>query len=521
MADLIDLDPALRALDGLAGDFAAPGDETSACVSMWPLLAVPSDALSPLDRDARDRHLARCARCRVALAEAWLDAGGETLAPAAAPLPAATALPALPDKRRRATKILASFAVAAAAAASLFTIVYPMMRSSSPEITIVDHEVVPLDSRPIELVFVAEDSARDPKNARAIDAALAQLRDQVPADTRVTIATARGDRFTLIARDRAPTDTLSIPPPEPGDEVAPVYETILAKADALFEDQQDRRAIVLLGTACGPWSAHQAADSVIDQGVAITSVHLRALECAPIVRSRFVARSPGGVATTIHAAVDTAVRAASVPPGVEERAPLDLLVLIDGHASFMDGPAYDDVRTALDELDRHVPAHSRMRFAKMVGDAVTPLGHGDYPYIPLARAVIGDPTAYERNLAPPRYAVALERARHILDERHDRTAALLIISTGCELVPSEDAARARELAALRAAGVPVTMVEYRPDVLGTCVEAFPHGTPDIALRGAITSSALPGLVADAVEDFARPRTNDELLHFVHHTLSAP
>jgi hypothetical protein len=61
----------------------------------------------------------------------------------------------------------------------------------------------------------------------------------------------------------------------------------------------------------------------------------------------------------------------------------------------------------------------------------------------------------------------------------------------------------------------------RPALLRDCHPAFEPDPPGVTIRRAQLSSALPGLVADAVEDFSHPSPDSPLLHFVHHTLSAP
>jgi hypothetical protein len=249
--------------------------------------------------------------------------------------------------------------------------------------------------------------------------------------------------------------------------------------------------------------------------------------CQPIARTRFVARGPGDVAPTLDGAVDAAVRAAGGPLDVEHRAPLDLLILIDGHSSFMGSKqsAYDAVRTALDEVGPHIPEHSLIRIAKMSGDTVTLLGHGEYPYIPLARTILGEASSYDDNGHLPRYSVALERARHLLDARHDRTRALLVIGNACTPPDMDDFdAIERELRALRSDGVKIAIVQHL-----TADKAF-HGCrelrddSDADHHDTTDASAIPGLVFDAVEDFSRPDPGAppaDLLHFVHDTLSAP
>src|SRR5439155_642856 len=86
-------------------------------------------------------------------------------------LPVATALPELPDRRRSATRVLAGLAVAAAMAASLVTIVVPMMHDADPTeppiaappltITPLRGTVAPHPPPP-DLVVLIEDYPRDP-----------------------------------------------------------------------------------------------------------------------------------------------------------------------------------------------------------------------------------------------------------------------------------------------------------------------------------------------------------------------
>jgi hypothetical protein len=247
MSDVIDIDPSLRALDALAEDFADPGEETPACVSMWPLLAVPTDALSPLDRDARDRHLARCARCRVALADAWLDAGD--LAPTKATIPAATALPPLPDRKRRGVRILAGISVAAAAAASIVAIVAPLTSHvSAPTATTSQPRPALGPAPPMSLVILVGDSNVITPAAR--DRALAALPDHLPADTRITVARVVHRDLRVIVRD-VPSSWLRTPAIPSGDGTTSRADAddALRGAEHLFaNDDRFRGILALYGT---------------------------------------------------------------------------------------------------------------------------------------------------------------------------------------------------------------------------------------------------------------------------------
>lgn len=273
LASLAAQDP-LAALDRLAADLAAAPPETGACPSIWPLLAVPGDGLTGRDRDARDHHLATCARCRIIAVETWLDQGE---VPALAALPVATVLPALPRPRRSRRSVYAALGVAAAAILAVGSAVVAPMLAGAPGTQL--SALLSIPRAPLDLLILVDGQATflghghlpagstpawlGDKTFRAVQEVLAKLKQTVPPDTRVTLATATGDTFDVRLRD-APVATLSAAAlgtaaDYQDNAASPDYPHVLDRAAALLPANGHRRALLVLGTGCDAWSGTPAA----------------------------------------------------------------------------------------------------------------------------------------------------------------------------------------------------------------------------------------------------------------------
>jgi hypothetical protein len=545
-----DLDPAARVLDTLAADFADPGDETAACASMWPLLAVPDDLLSPLDRQARDRHLARCARCRIALTETWLDADGAALQPITLPVPRAMALPTLPERRRRTTRVLAGVAIAAAAAASLFTIVVPMVQSSigtspssseEPRLDGPRVRVNPLTPPPtFDLLVLVESGVRFEQTMGAIDDTIAALPAHLPKDSRVTVALALGGNLKLVGRDLSPDElgTARFPPFPMGADQATDYDQVLPAVRALLPETGHRRALLVIGHGCDTRTVDPSGRSVAEMqeleasGVQVASVNIGMNLCRAVVVPHTGSGSVSGLAAYTGHEVERLVARASAQPA-PARVPMDVVVLVDGHGALLGDAtetapsAFPDVARALDAIDSHLPPRSSLQIGTMTGDTVVIRSQKRDPKVPVGGEALGASRSYTGNLAPPRHAAVIERGRHLFLGRADADRVLLLIGTGCELTPDERDARSRQLAAATADGITIAAIEYRPEVLASCARAWDEAPAGLVLHRAAMSSSLPGLVADTLDDLDRlaqptaAQPPETLLHFIHHTLSAP
>jgi hypothetical protein len=289
VSDIIDIDPALRALDALAADFAEPGPAGAACAQAWPLLAVPTDLLSPLDLDARDRHLARCARCRVAFAEDALDPtehGAGARAPRPEVLPVATALPALPPpprRRRAAIAIGAGMLASAAAAAIVITAAGGGSHSTTPAPPVtVTASGGAVPATPIDLVVLADPGALAVPAIDPYRSALRTVAASLPPGSRLTVAVAAGAQVsavwhtTIDAPGVLPDVSLTMPPML--GPFGPLrYASALDGVGAIFGASPHRRALLLIGDLCATndHEADAAADRLTRLGVAMRGVAFR------------------------------------------------------------------------------------------------------------------------------------------------------------------------------------------------------------------------------------------------------
>ena len=508
-----DLDRTHRALDALAADYADPGDETAACPSMWPLLAVDDDQLSPLDRDARDHHLARCGRCRIIYAETSLDRGDAAALPAQAP-PIATALPDLRERRRKRTRVLAGLAVAAAMAASLVTVVVPMMRDddrSEPPLARPTLQLTPITtpagasatSTGIDLVILIEDQVRYPDRRAEIDDTLARMPTRIPPSTKVTVALAARTELTVIGRDLAPDalPTLRLPPLRPDGAPAPAYDVILPTVGAWFADRSHGRAVLVIGDGCdrdpsvGSERSRGEVERLESAGVVFELVG-GSLRCAPVIGP--AARATGALVSDAPRVAEWIVqktRARMTGPR-----PIDLVVLVDSTLLGAGSDGADAaVRDTIDAIGPHIPPVSTVAVAAMSGDTAPVLTRWRAPNTPLGSHVV----ELARELttpAAPRYDAAIDRAHHLLVERRQERPSMLVIGTGCDGSTDASARRARVEEAL-SDDIAIAEIDYQPDARACPDRATPD--PRVSVRRATSPDSLRAMAADAVDDLAR------------------
>jgi hypothetical protein len=435
--DVIDIDPALRALDALADDFAAPGPAAAACAPTWPLLAVPSDQLSPLDLDARDHHLARCARCRVAFVEDALDPR-ERDAPARAArpeaLPVATALPALPAPRRRGTAIAIGVGglVAAAAAAAVIAVSH---HGATPVPAVHPAPVAtaaPKASPPIDLVVVADRGALAPPALDPFRDALRTIGVSLPPGSRLTVTVAAADELHVIGRSvaggGAPVPDLPAAPPLDDGPAFPAahYAKALDAANGLFDPALHLRGVLAIGELCG--TADRAFTDTLDRlrarGVVVRGMAFRvpAVPCGELPVSGLVTFATSQIAPLTVRAADQLLddlRAIDVIPVTTgpgpAGAPLDLLVLVERGA--LDHDAYAALRDVLRMAPEHLPVGSLVSVALISGSDVDLI---------VRDAPVGEPDRYlfaapdPAGAVPPDYPAVLARARALFadDGRH-------------------------------------------------------------------------------------------------------